>query len=95
MTKPGGQRGVVGVCSGSFTSIPACPHEVWSLGYSGHDSCPVEGIGQDVIQAPKLEQRTMRYELSDHEWVRLAANYLAFIKLASIRIWLRAYESAP
>jgi transposase len=26
---------------------------------------------------------------------RLAANYLAFIKLASIRIWLRAYESAP
>ena len=26
---------------------------------------------------------------------RLAANYLAFIKLASIRIWLRAYGSAP
>jgi transposase len=26
---------------------------------------------------------------------RLAANYLVFIKLASIRIWLRAYESAP
>jgi transposase len=26
---------------------------------------------------------------------RLAANYLAFIKLASIRIWLRANESAP
>jgi transposase len=26
---------------------------------------------------------------------RLAANYLAFIKLASIRIWLRTYESAP
>jgi len=25
---------------------------------------------------------------------RLAANYLAFIKLASIRIWLRVYESA-
>jgi transposase len=25
----------------------------------------------------------------------LAANYLAFIKLASIRIWLRAYEAAP
>ena len=24
---------------------------------------------------------------------KLAANYLAFIKLASIRIWLRAYES--
>jgi transposase len=26
---------------------------------------------------------------------RLAANYLAFIKLASIRIWLRAYPNAP
>jgi transposase len=25
----------------------------------------------------------------------LAANYLAFIKLASIRIWLRANESTP
>ena len=26
---------------------------------------------------------------------RSAGNYLAFIKLASIRIWLRAYESTP
>jgi transposase len=26
---------------------------------------------------------------------KLAANYLAFIKLASIRVWLRAYESTP
>jgi len=26
---------------------------------------------------------------------KLAANYLAFIKPASIRIWLRANESAP
>ena len=26
---------------------------------------------------------------------QLAANYLAFVKLASIRIWLRANESAP
>jgi transposase len=26
---------------------------------------------------------------------KLAANYLAFIKLASIRMWLRVYESAP
>ena len=24
---------------------------------------------------------------------KLAANYLAFVKLASIRLWLRAYES--
>jgi len=26
---------------------------------------------------------------------KLAANDLAFIKLAAIRIWLRAYESTP
>jgi transposase len=26
---------------------------------------------------------------------KLAANYLAFVKLATIRIWLRANESAP
>jgi transposase len=26
---------------------------------------------------------------------KLAANYLAFIKLAALRIWLHAYESAP
>jgi transposase len=49
----------------------------------------------------------MRYEFTDFEWAairsflfatrydKLAANYLAFIKLASIRIWLRANESAP
>jgi hypothetical protein len=111
----------------------------------------LEGIGPDVIQAPKLEPRIMRYELSgyDADWIRalvneqcawanippkrnrrdpicfspylyrsrnlverffnkikqcrriatrydkLAVNYLAFIKLASFRIWLRAYESTP
>jgi transposase len=26
---------------------------------------------------------------------KLASNYLAFVKLASIRLWLRAYESTP
>jgi transposase len=26
---------------------------------------------------------------------KLAANYLAFIKLASIRLWIRTYESTP
>jgi transposase len=26
---------------------------------------------------------------------KFAANYLAFIKLASIRLWLRVYESTP
>ena len=26
---------------------------------------------------------------------KLAVNYLAFVKVASIRLWLRAYESTP
>lgn len=26
---------------------------------------------------------------------KLAANYLAFVQLASIRLWLRVYESTP
>jgi transposase len=26
---------------------------------------------------------------------KLAANYFAFVKLASIRVWLRVYESTP
>ena len=46
----------------------------------------LEDVSMDVIQAHKLERRIMHYELNDREW--------AAIKLASIRIWLRAYESA-
>jgi len=47
---------------------------------------PVAGIGLDVIQA----QRITRHELTVvTRYDKLAANYLAFIKLASIRIWLR------
>jgi transposase len=32
---------------------------------------PVEGIGFDVIQAPKPEPRIMRYELTDFEWAAI------------------------
>jgi hypothetical protein len=92
---------------------------------------PVEGIGLDVIQAPK-PRRIMRYELTDFESAAIRpflpnkprgisrnliervlqqdqatsassrpdttssrANYLAFIKRASFRIWLRANKSTP
>jgi hypothetical protein len=48
-----------------------------------------------MIQTPKPEHRIVRYELTDFEWTAIAANYLAFIKLASIRIWLRANASTP
>ena len=63
-----------------------------------------------MIQTPKLGGLIMRYELADYEWVaikpilpnkprgvrRVAANYLAFVQIASIRLWLAAAnESAP
>jgi hypothetical protein len=80
-----------------------------------HGPFRVDRAAVDVIQAPKLEPRIMRYELNDYEWTAikpmpqnqphgvrrvndrrvLSANYLAFIKLASIRIWLRASKSTP
>ena len=31
----------------------------------------LEGVAADVIQAPKLEPRIMRYELSDYEWTAI------------------------
>jgi hypothetical protein len=59
-----------------------------------------------VIQAPKRGPRIMRYELADYDWsvinrikqcrrvaTRYDANYLAFVRLASFRLWLRANES--
>jgi hypothetical protein len=31
----------------------------------------VDGVARHVIQAPKLESRIMRYELTDHEWTAI------------------------
>ena len=45
----------------------------------------VDDVVLAVIQGSKLEPRIMRYELSNYGW--------GVIKLASTRIWLRAYES--
>jgi transposase len=44
----------------------------------------------------KLDQASMlqiRPLLSANELDKLAANYLAFIKLSSIRLWLRTFRS--
>jgi transposase len=53
-------------------------------------------------RASKLKQRDRRFFNKIKQcrriatrYDKLAANYLAFIKLASIRIWLHAYESVP
>jgi transposase len=67
----------------------------------------VDGVARRVIQAPKLEPRIMRNLIERFfnkikqcrrvatRYDKLATNYLAFIKLVSIRIWLRANESTP
>jgi transposase len=48
-------------------------------------------LEQRRMQMPKIKQCrrvATRYD-------KLAANYLAFIQLASIRVWLRVNESTP
>jgi transposase len=57
------------------------------LGHCGHDGLPnpVERFCIKIKQCRRIATRNEK----------LAANYLAFIKLASIRVWLRAYESTP
>jgi hypothetical protein len=67
--------------------------------------CRLKASILDVIKPPNgsLESCGMNSRTSNGlpsgrvatRYDKLAANYLAFIKLASIRIWLRANESAP
>jgi hypothetical protein len=50
----------------------------------------------DVTRGPWIRHGLVRQLVRQQgAWAKLAASYLAFIKLASIRIWLRANESAP
>ena len=44
---------------------------------------------------PMLPNKPRGVRRGARRYDKLAANYLAFVKLASIRIWLRANESAP
>jgi transposase len=51
-------------------------------------SLPRSELGRALLQQVKHCRRVAtRYD-------KLAANYLAFVQLASIRLWLRANESA-
>jgi transposase len=49
----------------------------------------------DRLNAGLLRNKIKQCRRVATRYDKLAANYLAFIKLASIRIWLRANESAP
>jgi Putative transposase of IS4/5 family (DUF4096) len=41
------------------------------IGICHHGPLWVDGVARRVIQAPKLEPRIMRYELTDHEWAAI------------------------
>src|SRR6266849_10929310 len=56
--------------------IKCCVDRLRPPGNLGNAGCPVlqvEGIGLDVIQAPKPEPRIMRYELTNVEWAECDA----------------------
>jgi len=56
--------------------------------FSPHLYCARNLIERFFTKIKQCRRVATRYD-------KLAANYLAFIKLASIRIWLRAHESTP
>ena len=66
------------MCFGSFASL---------LTYLGMSAIrPISDLQFDVANTKQCRGVATRYDT-------LAANYLAFIKLAAIPIWLRAYKS--
>ena len=68
---------------GAWANIPPRPHLLSPYLYRARNL--VERFFNRIKQC---RQVAPRYD-------KLAANYRAFIKLAAIRIWLRAYESTP
>src|SRR5215470_5529538 len=61
---------------GSLAPILACPRHVRlgsNLVNAGCPALPVEGIGMDVIRAPKRDPRIMQYEPTDFEWVAIGS----------------------
>ena len=55
---------------------------------------PIQELsGQTLNLVERFFNKIKQYQRIATRYDKLSANYLAFIKLASIRIWLRAYES--
>ena len=54
----------------------------------------VRGVGLGVRQE-RFFNKLKQFRRIGTRYEKLAANYLAMIKLATIRIWLRANESTP
>ena len=70
----------------------------------GEHSAKTKSLGADLLQplpyrarnlVERFFNRIKQCRLIATRYDKRAANYLAFVKLASIRLWLRAYESTP
>jgi transposase len=73
---------------GAWANIPPKRNRKASIGFSPdlyRSRNLVERFFNRIKQCRRI---ATRYD-------KLAANYLAFLKLASIRLWIRAYESTP
>ncbi len=58
-----------------------------------HGACIADNNHQELDRTVLQQDQANRRVATRYD--KLAANYLAFVKLASIRIWLRANEFTP
>jgi transposase len=73
---------------GAWANIPPKRNRKDPICFSPHLYRPRNLIERFFNKIKQCRRVATRYD-------KLAANYLAFVKLASIRIWLRASESTP
>jgi transposase len=73
---------------GAWANIPPKRNRKESICFSPHLYRARNLVERFFNQIKQCRRVATRYD-------KLAANYLAFIKLASIRVWLRIYESTP
>jgi transposase len=73
---------------GAWANIPPKRNRKESICFSPHLYRARNLVERFFNKIKQCRRVATRYD-------KLAANYLAFIKLASIRVWLRIYESTP
>jgi transposase len=83
-----GNRGALVNQQGAWVNIPPKLNRKDPICFSPHLYRARNLVERFFNRIKQCRRIATRYD-------KLAANYLAFIKLASIRLWLRAYESTP
>ena len=73
---------------GAWANIPPKANRKDPICFSPHLYRARNLVERFFSKIKQCERIATRYD-------KLAVNYLAFIKLASIRLWLRSYESTP